>query len=88
MTFKHVNGKGSIFKSDNKEKETSPDWSGDCMIANQQYWISAWVNESVKGDYIKLSFREKDVNRPAEKSRATNPLDDDIPFMRLPNDYR
>lgn len=82
--YKHINGKGSLFKNEKKEKETSPDYKGDCMIKDQQYWVSAWINGSVKGKYIKISFQEKEVNKAAgSKSSIPESFSEEIPFMRI-----
>jgi len=65
---------GVLFKK-LKDKDTSPDYSGQCEIEGKEYWISAWINKSKEQRmFMSLRFRLK------EKRSATEPFNDEIPF--------
>jgi uncharacterized protein (DUF736 family) len=78
------NLRGALFKNDRKEKDTHPDYKGQCEIDGTEYWISAWIKESKAGKkFMSLSFEDKDAPRksPAQSNgRQNDPADDDIPF--------
>lgn len=90
MAFEQKDGSGALFKNDRKEKETHPDYRGDCKIDGVDYWISAWVKEGKRGKFFSLSIQPKEQRAPTgapEKPTAQNwgrgapsELDDEIPF--------
>ena len=80
---------GALFKNTKKEKESHPDYRGECEIIGQKYEIAAWIKDSKAGNkYMSLSFqvpREKQDNREVPKANQSNSapvddFDDDIPF--------
>jgi hypothetical protein len=55
---------GSIFRNEDRAKDTDRDYGGSAMVDGQEYWVSSWVNESREGKkYLKLSFKPKSVTR-------------------------
>ena len=75
--FKHKECKGSLFKSDKKEKETDRDFQGSCVINGEEFWISGWVNEkkSDGGKYFGLAFQSKQATHEkgvAQAQQAAN----------------
>lgn len=77
---------GALFKNDRKEKDTHPDYKGQCEIDGTEYWISAWLKTSKEGrKFMSLAFEPKDKPKQRQKDEryragAPDPADDDIPF--------
>lgn len=86
MAYETRPGNGALFKNDNKEKETHPDYKGDININGTNYWLSAWLKSTRDGKkYMSLSAkpkesRESDHRTPPVAAVAPEPFDDDIPF--------
>jgi len=81
--------RGALFRNDRKEKDTHPDHQGQINVEGVEYWLSAWVKTSKKGQkFFSLSVKPKeqsastnDVKREAAASSPPPPdFDDDIPF--------
>jgi hypothetical protein len=90
MAFEVKDMSGSIFRNEEKTKETDRDYSGNGMIDGREIWISGWVNEAKNGKkYLKLTFKLKEEQKPAPKkadpissgrSLMDEPDVDSIPF--------
>ena len=60
MAFEQRENSGNIFKNDREGRlENAPGYSGTCLIAGIEYYISAWVKEGKKGKFFSLSFKPK-----------------------------
>lgn len=76
------NMRGVLYKNDRGRGENSPPYTGNCEIDGVEYWVSAWVKESKKGQkYFSLAFRAKD-EKPQQRSnpQPSQDFNDDIPF--------
>lgn len=86
MAFEKKDNSGSAFKNTRKAAETHADYTGDCLIDGQEYWINTWVRKTKEGaPYFSHSFRKKqprpDSGTPAKtQSKHDIELSDDIPF--------
>jgi uncharacterized protein (DUF736 family) len=70
---------GALFKNARKESERQPDYKGSCEIDGSEYWISAWIKESKKGEkFMSLAFSPKE--EVARKPEPVSTIDDDVPF--------
>lgn len=84
MTVKFDNNlRGVLFKKA-KEKDSQPDYSGECEIAGVEYWISSWINKS-KDQRMFLSLKFKAKDRVADGVKNSPPkrqddFNDEIPF--------
>ena len=86
MQYDNTNS-GALFKNA-KEKETQPDYRGTINVNGTDFWLSAWIKASKKGDkYMSLSVQPKEGQTaktppPSGKAIASVPADfqDDIPF--------
>lgn len=83
--YQQKDGDGVLFKNDRKEGDKDRDYQGTIMVGGREYWLSAWINTSPKGNrYMKLSAKPKDA-RPAEQPQHQAParsadFDDAVPF--------
>jgi hypothetical protein len=70
------NNSGAIFKNNRKPdgKMTHPDYSGNAVIENKRYLLSAWVNKSKDGkNYLRIYFIQKDEKDPNPSNVAFQP---------------
>lgn len=83
--FEHKDNSGSLFKNEQREKDTHPHMTGTAKINGVEYWVSAWTKEGQKGRWQSLAFKVKE-ERAADGGVKRNPgkLDEDetdsIPF--------
>ena len=54
------NMRGALFPNGDKEKQTQPDYKGNCEIEGVHYWIAAWEKETTVGDILSLAFTKRD----------------------------
>lgn len=90
MAYEQKELSGSLFKNEDREKETHPNLKGSALIGGVEYWISGWIKDTKKGDkWISLAFKRKDgTGGQKEEPRRKGTVDDlgsDIPFD---NPYR
>ena len=76
--------KGVLFKNEDKETETHPDYKGSATIKGVEYFLDAWINTAETGrKYMSLKLKAKDKQRgasaPAPAQRRQS-RDDDPPF--------
>ncbi len=76
----------SIFKNDDKQKDSHPDYKGTLNVDGREFWLSAWLKTGKNGKFFSGSIKPKDAPRqsaPARKeSGGYSPRDEDesIPF--------
>lgn len=78
---------GVIFRVREKQKETFPDYEGNCTINGQEFWMNAWLKKDKNGNTF-MSFAFKPKKLPAgqtkqpsfEDSKADDGFQDAIPF--------
>jgi hypothetical protein len=87
MTTYDNNMRGTLGKNNRREKETHPEYTGQCEIDGVGYWISAWIKEGQGSKFFSLSFKPKEQQaapplvRAAGAQRPNKPEpDSDIPF--------
>ena len=85
MAYIPKEGRGSLFKNDQKIKETHPDYKGSIMINNKEHYLSAWVEEGKNGKYFSVSIgnekQPKGFVAKGEDELPKNTLEDsDLPF--------
>ena len=71
---------GVLFKSDKKDKPTSPDYKGNITVDGVDYWLSAWVKEGKNGKFMGLAVNPKDAQPPASNPRKAVIDESDLPF--------
>lgn len=71
--FQQKDNSGAMFKNNDKNGETEPDYKGNALIDGSDYWINAWLNTSKAGNkYMKFSFSPKE----AVIRKAVNQIND------------
>ena len=73
--------RGALFKNHDKESDDHPDYRGQINVDGTEYWLSAWLKESKKGEkYMSLAVKLKET-APKKSQRPSHETDDDqIPF--------
>lgn len=70
MTQYDNRNSGALFPNDRKTKQSHPDYKGSMTDSTgQEFWISAWVKQGKKGEFLSLAFEKKE-DRPAEGPRT------------------
>ncbi len=73
--------KGALFKNKDKATDKHPDYTGNLNVNGVEMKISAWINESQKGQkFLRLQVSEKQSKPEPQKEVTFNDLEDDIPF--------
>lgn len=85
--------RGAIWKNDNKQKESQPDFKGSININGVEYWLSGWRRKAdahPKAPALSLSVQPKEQAHQqgiGEAQKAAAPaqapasdFEDDIPF--------
>lgn len=80
MTQYDNRNSGALFPNDRKTKASHPDYKGSMTDASgQEFWISAWVKQGKKGDFLSLAFEKKE-DRPVDGPRTLGqPKGPDMP---------
>ena len=71
---------GSLFKNEQREKDTHPHATGSATIDGVQYWVSAWTKEGKNGKWQSLAFRRKEEKTAQGVKRNAGKLEEDCPF--------
>jgi hypothetical protein len=75
--------RGSIWKNDNKESETHPDFKGSINVEGKEFWLSAWRRKegaNPKAPALSFSVQPKEAKVEDTKPAASEFQDDSIPF--------
>jgi hypothetical protein len=60
MAFEKKEGSGALFKNNDRQKDTHPEYRGDILINGVEYWLSAWVKEGKNGKFFSLAAKKKE----------------------------
>ncbi len=84
---------GSLFKNEKKEKDTHPDYRGECLIDGVAYYMDTWMKTADSGrKWMSFSFkpkqaqpapppqRQKDEAYRARQPAKADDFSDDVPF--------
>lgn len=74
--------RGALFKNDDKESDSHPDYKGSINVGGTDFWLSAWIKTSKAGaKYMSLSVKSKEAPKPAKPTGKRPTQDDeDLPF--------
>lgn len=80
---------GVLFRNDDKQKDTHPDYRGSVNVNGTEFWLSAWIKTSQRdgSKFMSLSVRKKDGQDDKSKqqqarstSQSRDDDDSDVPF--------
>lgn len=87
MTQYDQTNRGVLFKNNDKQKETHPDFKGSLNVDGVEYFFDAWKKQSKSGDtFLSCSVKKKEkqsAQKPTPKPEAKTGFDDmsdDIPW--------
>lgn len=88
MAYEKRDMSGSVFRNRDKRSETHSDFTGDCLIDGQEYWMNAWEKKDKNGNtFFSFSFKKKQPRQSGEgappvktQSKHDISIDDDLPF--------
>lgn len=76
--------KGVLFKNDDKQSETHPDYKGTINVGGQEFWLSCWLNSSRDGKkYMSLSVKPKEARQGQRQAQRR----EDSPHQSKPDDF-
>jgi hypothetical protein len=60
--------RGTLFREEQKEKETDRDYSGSINVGGTDFWLSGWIKESKKTGkkFLSLSVKPKNEQTKSE----------------------
>ena len=70
---------GTLFKREDKKKDTWSDYNGKCTIDGVEYYMDAWIKRP-EGKKPFMSFSFKPVNQTQQRVRQEEPVQDDFPL--------
>jgi len=57
------NLRGALFKNNKRTNDKQPEYTGNCEINGQEFWVSAWVKESQNGTkFFSMAYTPKEQN--------------------------
>jgi hypothetical protein len=79
--YEQKENSGHLFRNERKEKDTHPDFTGDCTVNGKKMKVSAWTKEIKNGDragqkFLSLNFSEP--WKPAPKQGAFRKNDEEV----------
>ena len=83
MAFEQRDNTGALFKNNEKDSDTHPDYRGNLNVDGTEFWLSAWIKTSKQGmKYMSLSIKPKNAEaaKPATSGSLKQDMDDEIPF--------
>jgi hypothetical protein len=73
--------RGILSRNDRRERDSQPEFRGDCAINGTQFWIDAWMQERKDGSghkFFSLKFRAKDMQHADPEPRPSQAASDDL----------
>ena len=86
MSYDNTN-RGQIWRNENKERDTHPDFKGSVDVEGVEYWVSAWKRKegaNPKAPALSFSIQKKEARQEpdthADYGNRDTDLDDSVPF--------
>ena len=81
MTYQQRDNSGALFRNDQKQKESQPDYRGTIRVGGKDYWLSGWAKSSQKGNFISLALNQKDKKEEQPAPEQGDNQDNDNPNL-------
>ena len=81
------NNEGAIWKNEDKQKDTHPDFKGNAVIEGVEYWVSAWKRSpdaNPKAPALKFKVTAKEVVAKQGKAKVEQVIDNDFEDESIP----
>ncbi len=67
MAYETRDNSGRLFKNEEKKNERGPDYSGDCTINGEAFYMDAWLKTADSGrKWMSFSFKPKQQRAGAQ----------------------
>jgi hypothetical protein len=63
VSDKQYDNSGILFVNDRKEKPEHADRNGSATVDGKEYWVSGWIKQGAKGQFLSLSFKPKEEKK-------------------------
>lgn len=66
MAYEIKEGRGSLFKNEDKQADTHADYNGSIKIDGREYWLDAWIENADDPDkktYMSLKAKPKEARQ-------------------------
>ena len=87
MAYEKRDNSAILFFNDKKLQDNHPDYKGDALIGNVQYWVSMWRKTGKNGnEFFSISLKPKDapISESQQEPQKPNSFkyqdDDAVPF--------
>jgi hypothetical protein len=82
MAFEKKEGSGALFKNNDRQKDTHPEYRGDILINGEEYWLSAWVKDGKNGKFFSLAAKKKEERSgdTVKRNPGKQEEESDLPF--------
>ena len=95
MAYEQKNNRGGLWKNENKQTDSHPDFKGSITVDGKQYWLSGWkrspdANPAAPALSVAVTPKEAQPQQQATADQyaaqkgfqmpSNNNFDDDIPF--------
>jgi uncharacterized protein (DUF736 family) len=72
---------GALFRNEDKESDNHPDYRGTLNVDGTEFWISAWLKTSKKGQrFVSLAVKPKNEPTQGKRVSLSDDMNDEIPF--------
>lgn len=66
---------GVLFRNHRKERDAQPDYTGNCKVRGEVYYLSAWIKDGPNGKFFSLALTERVTN--ARNEPVTSPKENE-----------
>lgn len=92
MAYENKPGQGALFPNDQKQHDNQPDYRGQIKLPDgTDCWISGWLKQGSRGDFISISVQAKEQQRQVPKAgrlpppqRQSPPVEEDDMDQTIP----
>lgn len=76
--YEQRDNSGLLFKNNRKEKDSHPDYTGNCMVNGKEMRMSAWIKEGESVEFFSFAFSEPYLKEAGEPAKANGYISDEL----------